>query len=89
MQHYKINIEGKVQGVWFRVCARDEAVRIGLRGFVRNESDGSVYAEVEGEEQSLSEFVRWCHIGSEQSEVLKVSVKEGEFVGFEKFTIEE
>lgn len=88
MQHYKIIIEGKVQGVWFRVSTRDEAIRIGLKGFVRNERDGSVYTEVEGEEQVLNDFVRWCHIGSEQSDVQKVSVKEGELMGFKEFKID-
>ncbi|MBL4736088.1 MAG: acylphosphatase, partial [Flavobacteriales bacterium] len=61
MIHYKIRIEGKVQGVWFRASTRDEAGRLGLRGFVRNEPDGSVYAEVEGEENEINEFVKWCH----------------------------
>ena len=87
MRHNKIKIQGRVQGVWFRVCTRDEAVRIGLKGFVRNEADGSVYTEVEGNQDSLDEFIRWCHIGSEQSEVEKVSVKEGEVIGFKDFII--
>jgi len=87
MLHFKIRIEGKVQAVWFRVSTKEEADRIGLSGFVRNEHDGSVYVEIEGERGKLEVFVKWCHIGSEQSEVIKVSVHEGEIVGFQSFNI--
>jgi len=85
--HFKIRIEGKVHAVWFRMSTKEEADRIGLSGFVRNEPDGSVYVEVEGERGKLDAFVKWCHIGSEQSEVTKVSVHEGEIVGFRSFNI--
>lgn len=87
MLHFKIRIEGKVHAVWFRMSTKEEADRIGLSGFVRNEPDGSVYVEVEGERGKLDAFVKWCHIGSEQSEVTKVSVHEGEIVGFRSFNI--
>ena len=87
MVHFKIRIEGKVQAVWFRVSTKEEADRLGLAGFVRNEPDGSVYVEVEGERGNLDAFVKWCHLGSEQSEVIKVSVHEGEIVGFRSFNI--
>ncbi|HND33564.1 MAG TPA: acylphosphatase, partial [Myxococcota bacterium] len=42
----RLVIRGKVQGVWFRASARDEAQRLGLRGWVRNLPDGSVEAVV-------------------------------------------
>ena len=35
-------IHGLVQGVWFRASTRDEAVRIGITGWVKNLRDGSV-----------------------------------------------
>jgi len=87
MLHFNIRIEGKVQAVWFRVSTKDKADCIGVRGFVRNELDGSVYVEVEGERDKLNEFVRWCHIGSEQSEVERVLVQEGEVEEFRSFKI--
>ena len=87
MQHWKIKIEGKVQGVWFRDSTRKEANRLDLYGFVRNEADGSVYAEVEGSKDKLEEFEKWCHIGSEKSEVAKVTVVEGELAGFTSFEV--
>ena len=46
----KINFRGKVQGVGFRYHATNAASSLGLTGWVRNESDGSVYMEVQGED---------------------------------------
>ncbi len=87
MEHYSIKITGIVQGVWFRVSTRNQAKALGLKGFVRNEPDESVYVEVEGEEQVLDAFVKWCYTGSEQSKVDKVAVQKGALKGFEEFTI--
>ena len=87
VKHYKIRILGKVQAVWFRVATKEEADRVGIRGFVRNEPDGAVYVEVEAEQDLLDAFVKWCHIGSEQSEVAEVSVNEGEIRDFNSFHI--
>ena len=87
VKHYKIRILGQVQAVWFRVATKEEADRKGVAGFVRNEPDGAVYSEAEAEEEVLEEFVKWCHIGSEQSEVAEVTVSEGDVQGFSSFHI--
>ena len=50
MEHWNFRISGKVQGVFFRDSTQTEADRLGLKGIIRNESDGTVYAEVEGKE---------------------------------------
>jgi len=44
----QVRITGRVQGVSFRVWTRDEALRLGLTGWVRNEEDGSVTALIAG-----------------------------------------
>ena len=49
-------VTGVVQGVGFRWFTRREARRLGIRGWVRNRSDGSVQALVLGEEQAVAEF---------------------------------
>ncbi|WP_164923995.1 acylphosphatase [Sinorhizobium fredii] len=49
-----VRITGRVQGVCFRVWTRDEAERLGLTGWVRNESDGSVTALVAGPDAAVS-----------------------------------
>ena len=58
MKHLKISITGRVQGVFFRDSARMEANRLGVAGFARNEPDGSVYIEAEGEKDALDEFFK-------------------------------
>ena len=45
-----IVVRGRVQGVFFRASAAEKAAELRLAGFVRNEPDGSVYMEAEGDE---------------------------------------
>ena len=87
MKHWNIRIEGDVQGVCFRACACDEAQRLGLGGFVRNEPDGSVYAEAEGETAALEAFLAWCHRGPPAARVEQVRVTGAARHGFTGFTI--
>lgn len=60
MKHFKLNVSGTVQGVFFRASTKDAADRLGIKGFVRNEPDGSVYIEAEGEEEKLNQFMECC-----------------------------
>lgn len=87
LKHFKIRIQGKVQGVWYRASAQAEAQRLGLAGFARNMPDGSVYCEAEGPESSLQEFVKWCRRGPELAKVERVEVEEGALQGFADFGI--
>lgn len=85
--HRTIYVIGLVQGVSFRLAARAEARRQGLTGFARNEPDGSVRIEVEGEEHALARFVAWCEHGPPQARVEQVEVQSGELVRFTDFVI--
>jgi acylphosphatase len=82
----KLRIYGTVQGVGFRFFARDVATKLELMGFVRNERDGSVHAEAEGEEKSLQKFLEWCRKGPPFANVEKIefsfSEAEGKYVEF-------
>lgn len=69
-----IRVEGRVQGVGFRAGAAQEARRLGLAGFARNEADGSVAIEVEGEAAALEAFVAWCRLGPSAARVERVDV---------------
>jgi len=64
-----IVIDGRVQGVWFRASTHDEAIRLGLQGWVRNLPDGRVEAELEGEEDALRRMLAWCRAGPPGSRV--------------------
>jgi len=49
-------VQGLVQGVGFRYFVYRQAVRLGLRGFVRNRPDGSVEVAAEGDEAALRDL---------------------------------
>jgi len=59
----RYHFTGFVQGVGFRYTAFYTAESLGLTGFVRNEEDGSVTAEVQGEETAITEFVKRMNSG--------------------------
>ena len=83
-----VYISGRVQGVWFRAYTKEEAERLGVKGWVRNLPDGRVEAVFEGDENKVEEMVRWCHVGSPQAKVTKVEVIEEPYQGeFQKFEI--
>lgn len=86
-QHYDIRISGRVQGVSYRYSTRLTAAGLGLTGFVRNEEDGSVYAEAEGEKASLDQFVSWLRRGPPHAVVEKVEIVPGPVKGFPGFNI--
>jgi acylphosphatase len=67
-------VHGRVQGVGFRYAAQDEAVRLGLTGFVRNRSDGAVETEIEGDEASVIRLLDWLHDGPPGARVTKLTV---------------
>ncbi|MES2558272.1 MAG: acylphosphatase [Bacteroidota bacterium] len=87
MKHYNITISGKVQGVFFRKYTVEQAEQLSLKGFVRNEPNGDVYCEVEGEEELLNKFETWCWRGSPFSKVEKVVRTEGGIQHFPSFLI--
>ncbi len=67
-------MSGRVQGVFFRAYAEDEANARRLGGWVRNTSDGRVEAAFEGDRPSVESMIHWCHRGSPGARVEKVEV---------------
>ena len=67
-----LKIYGKVQGVFYRKSAKEEASRLGIGGWVRNVSGGSVEALAVGPEDKLKKFVEWCKKGPPFATVEKV-----------------
>lgn len=64
MQGRRIIVTGKVQGVFFRQSTKEQAEKLGLSGWVRNNPDGSVEIAAFGEEQAVSRLVEWSREGS-------------------------
>ena len=87
MKHLNISIRGKVQGVFFRLTAKAVADQVGVRGFVVNLKDGSVYIEAEGDGFALDSLLEFCQEGPEGAIVESVEVKEGELKSFSNFEV--
>jgi acylphosphatase len=80
-------ITGTVQGVKYRATAQREARQRGLTGWVRNEPDGAVLIDVEGDPAAVDAFLEWCAAGPPGARVARVETTVAEPVGYEEFTI--
>lgn len=81
LKQVQLVVRGRVQGVYFRAATQREARRLGLTGWVRNRSDGSVEIFAEGEEDSLKELIAWANRGPTAARVERVDVRWRSFVG--------
>ncbi len=88
LQRLSIQIRGKVQGVFFRREASREARRFSLSGFIRNEPDGSVYAEAEGAPSDVGGFIRWCRKGPSNARIESVETREIKIRNDDEFEVE-
>jgi acylphosphatase len=86
-KHFNIKVSGRVQGVFFRASTKKEADALGIYGFVKNEPDGSVYIEAEGDENMLRDFATWCKHGPPSAAVQHCDVSEGALQHYRSFEI--
>jgi acylphosphatase len=84
---YRITVSGKVQNVGFRFYTARTALEFGIAGFVKNELDGTVYIEAEGEATALDSFTEWCRRGPEWARVDRFEVQEQPVMGFKGFNV--
>ncbi len=84
----RIEILGRVQGVFFRDFVVSKAMELGIKGWVRNTSEGTVEIVAEGERNSLEMLLEACKRGPRASRVDEVKVEwekpTGEFSEFRK-----
>jgi len=66
-------ISGRVQGVGYRDSMRAQALRLGLSGWVRNRSDGSVEATIQGPSEAQQTLLKWAHRGPPLARVESIS----------------
>jgi len=71
----RLQIFGRVQGVFYRQSAQETAKSLSLKGWVKNLSDGSVLIEAEGERERLTTFISWCKQGPSRARVESVEVE--------------
>ena len=85
----RIQIKGKVQGVFFRKSTQEKALQLGITGWVQNEMDGSVLTEIEGTAEAIEQMETWLHHGSEQARVDEVIITEGDIKDYKDFQIKD
>lgn len=78
---FRIQVFGRVQGVFYRASTKAKADALGLVGWVQNEPDGSVLMEIQGNTQQVEQMIAWCQTGPtharvEKVETIQISVKD-------------
>jgi acylphosphatase len=76
MRRVHIFVGGRVQGVFFRAACAEHAGAVGVKGWVRNASDGRVEAVFEGPDPAVEAMVLWCRQGPPHAHVDSVDVRE-------------
>lgn len=75
MKSVRVIISGHVQGVWYRAWTEKGATALGLNGWVRNLSDGTVEAVFSGYEAAVDEMVQACYTGPRRADVKEILVE--------------
>jgi acylphosphatase len=76
MKTVHIIVEGRVQGVFFRDYTERQARLLNLKGWARNNPEGSVEVVISGSTTNVDDMIEWFHQGSPLSHVSAVHVEE-------------
>jgi len=87
MKAVKVIIYGKVQGVGFRNFVFLHAKRLNIKGYVKNNPDGTVEAVFEGDEDNINKIIELCKRGPERARVDKIDIKDTEIKNYQDFRI--
>lgn len=88
MQRVEFKVQGLVQGVGYRWFVQQKAHALNLKGYVKNCDDGSVFVDVEGENESISKLSAFLKVGPSHSMVQQIYVTEREKIyGYKGFDI--
>jgi acylphosphatase len=78
MRTVRLRITGRVQGVGYRMWAERTAVQLGISGWVRNRSDGTVELLATGSEGAIAALIRACNEGPRAAVVADVAIEDAE-----------
>ena len=82
-----IIVHGRVQGVWFRAGTKERADELGLFGWVKNQSEGTVEIHAEGKKLQLENFILWCRKGTPAANVTSLDLNLTSLQNFRSFEI--
>ena len=71
-----VRVAGRVQGVFFRAWAQQQANELGVSGWVRNCHDGSVEARLAGDEDAVTQLIERLRDGPPSAIVSNMDVEE-------------
>lgn len=84
----KCVVSGKVQGVFFRASAREQAVSLGLTGYARNRADGKVEVVACGDQRALAQFRHWLTRGPTSARVTAVACEPHDASNYRGFAVQ-
>ena len=87
LRRARVVVRGRVQAVGFRATARSRARSLGLAGWVRNNVDGTLEAELEGPSARVELLLDWFGRGPRGARVDEVRIEWSEPVGEQGFTV--
>jgi acylphosphatase len=82
-----LSISGRVQGVFYRAWAREQANELGVAGWIRNRPDGHVEAHVEGDEQAVEQMIEKLRRGPPAAQVEELRTWDVEPCDFDSFEV--
>ena len=83
----RLEIKGKVQGVFFRATSRKIAGKNNVKGWIKNAKNGNVEAIITGKKGDVDMFIKWCREGPEKAIVDEVIITHMEETIFEEFDV--
>ena len=82
-----VSVTGRVQGVFFRAWMREQAVALGVTGWVRNCPDGRVDSHIEGDDASVEELINRLRTGPPAAKVGDVHIWDVDTFDFDDFEV--
>ncbi len=87
MKAILITVTGRVQGVFFRASTKAVADQLGMKGFVKNQKDGTVLIHAEGNQLFMADFIDWCKFGPDDANVTDTNVEDVEVKNYRNFEV--
>jgi acylphosphatase len=76
-----------VQGVGYRYSVKMKADSLGIKGYVKNLRDGSVFVTAQGNKGAMDNFVKWCYQGPPAAIVREIEKILGTTEDFRDFSV--
>ena len=83
----RVIVSGRVQGVYFRHTCRAVARELGVFGWVRNRSDGTVEIVAEGSRDAVSDLIAWCREGPPLADITDLEIIDETPAGEQDFRV--